>query len=155
MNPANRITVEEFRRLPEEPGKRFELDDGKLAAKPSLTFRQSFIRQQIAEHLRDFVKKHRLGEITLGTDFRLCPKTVRNPDIAFVTTQHLKSIDIDVSPAPGAPALAIEIFSPEHSLEDLMARISSVSDGGTPGPPAGWVVWPGLPLMEGHDTTAT
>ena len=74
MNPANRITVEEFRRLPEEPGKRFELDDGKLAAKPSLTFRQSFIRQQIAEHLRDFVKKHRLGEITLGTDFRLCPK---------------------------------------------------------------------------------
>jgi len=79
MNPANRITLEEFLRLPEEPGKRFELDEGKLAAKPSLTFRQSFIRRQIAEHLRDFVKKHRLGEITLGTDFRLGQKRFVSP----------------------------------------------------------------------------
>jgi len=50
-DPTNRITVEEFLKLPEEPGKRFELDEGKLAANPSLTFRQSLIRQQIAEHL--------------------------------------------------------------------------------------------------------
>jgi Uma2 family endonuclease len=152
MNPTTRITIEEYLRLPEEPGKRFELDEGTLVAKPTLTFRQSLIRQQIAERLRDFVKKHRLGEITLGTDFCLGPKTVRNPDIAFVTTEHLKNIDIDISPAPGAPALVIEVVSPDHSVDDLMAKIRQYLAAGSR---AVWMVYPGDRLVEIHDAAGT
>ncbi|MBZ5525668.1 MAG: Uma2 family endonuclease [Acidobacteriia bacterium] len=81
MNPTIRVSFEEFLRLQEEPGKRFELDEGRLVMEPSPTFRHNRIRHKIADQLRKFVNAHRLGEITEETDFQLGPETVRNPDL--------------------------------------------------------------------------
>jgi Uma2 family endonuclease len=95
---------------------------------------------------------HRLGEITMGTDFRLGSGTVRNPDVAFVTAQHLKSIDIDRSPVTGAPALAVEVVSPSNSAEDMMAKVRQYLAAGSL---AVWVVYPRLRLVEVHDAAGT
>jgi len=46
----------------------------------------------MARQLAKFVADHRLGEITVEMDFRLGPETVRDPDVAFVTNQHLDPI---------------------------------------------------------------
>jgi Uma2 family endonuclease len=151
MSTTTRVSFEEFIKLPED-GRHYELDEGKLVMEPSATFRHNFIRDQIAGHLRKFVKEHRLGRITVETDFRLGPETVRNPDVAFITEQHRRKIDIDRTPVPGAPALAVEVVSPSNSAEDMMAKIRQYLAAGSL---AVWVVYPGLRLVEVHDAAGT
>ena len=90
---------------------------------PSPTFRHNRIRHRIADQLRKFVSAHGLGEITEESDFRLGPETVRNPDVAFVTANHLKNIDIDRSPVGGAPALAVEVISPGDLVSELNQKL--------------------------------
>jgi len=152
MSTTTRVSFEEFLKLPEEDGKHYELDEGKLVMEPSATFRHNFIRDQIAAHLRRFVKEHRLGRITAESGFRLGPQTVRNPDVAFITEQHRKKIDIDRTPILGAPALAVEVVSPSNSAEDMMAKIRQYLAAGSQ---AVWVIYPGLRLVEVHDAAGT
>jgi Uma2 family endonuclease len=81
MSSTTRLTFQQFVELPEEPGKRFELDRGELIVEPSPTFRHNVIRDRIARHLREFVMTHSLGAVTVEKDFRLDSDTVRNPDV--------------------------------------------------------------------------
>jgi Uma2 family endonuclease len=150
MGATTRVSFEEFVKLPEEDGKHYELDEGQLVMEPSPTFRHNFVRDQIADHLRRFVKAHRLGRVTVETDFRLGPEIVRNPDVAFVTAQHRQSIDIDRSPVSGAPALAVEVASPSNSAEDMVAKVRQYLAAGSL---AVWVVYPRLRLVEVHDAS--
>lgn len=73
MVTATHLTFEEFQNLPEEDGKRYELDGGELLMEPSPTFLHNRIRRRIADCLSEFVEEHQLGEITFETDFRLGP----------------------------------------------------------------------------------
>src|SRR5260370_11954286 len=114
MGITTRITFQEFENLPEQEGVRYELDEGELLMEPSPTFRHNRIRERIAKRLSEFVQTHRIGEITVEMDFRLGPDTVRNPDVAYVTLEHLRTIDIDRSPVDGAPALPIELVPPRN-----------------------------------------
>ena len=65
---------------------------------PSPTFLHNRIRDRVAMRLSEFVKVHRLGEVIVEMDFRLAYDTVRNPDVAFVTVEHLRAIDVNRSP---------------------------------------------------------
>jgi len=149
MSTTTRVSFEEFLKLPEEDGKHYELDEGNLVMEPSPSFRHNRIRHRIADQLRKFVNAHGLGEITEESDFRLGPETVRNPDVAFVTADHLKNIDIDRSPVAGAPALAVEVVSPGNSAEDMLAKVRQYLAAGSL---AVWVVYPRLRLVEVHDS---
>src|SRR5260370_10287915 len=122
MGISNRITFQEFENLPEQEGVRYELDEGELLMEPSPTFRHNRIRERIARRLSEFVQTHRIGEITVEMDFRLGPDTVRNPDGAYVTLEHLRTIAIDRSPVYGAPALAIEVVSPSNLAQDMLKK---------------------------------
>ena len=94
MGTTTKLTFEEFQKLPEQEGRTYELDEGELLMEPSPTFLHNRIRDRIARRLTEFVETHQLGEITVETDFRLGPDTVRNPDVAFVTNEHLRRIDV-------------------------------------------------------------
>ena len=48
MGTTTKLTFEEFVQLPEEPGKRFELDEGDLIVEVSPTLRHNAIRDRIA-----------------------------------------------------------------------------------------------------------
>ncbi len=100
------LTFEQFEQLPEQEGITYELDEGELLMEPSPALRHNLIRQRIAMHLMQFVESHGLGVIVEEMDFRLGHNTVRNPDVAFITTEHLRKIDLDRSPVDGAFALA-------------------------------------------------
>ena len=78
-------------------------------------------------------------------DFRLGPEIVRNPDVAFVTNEHLRSIDVNRSPVEGAPELAVEVISPNNLAQDTLKKVSQFLAAGAK---AVWVVYPGLRLVE-------
>ena len=148
MGATTKLTYEEFLQLPEEPGKRFELDQGELIVEPSPTFRHNRIRDRISRHLGDFVSAHRLGAVTIENDFRLAPDVVRNPDVAFVATEPLSRMDIDSSPIEGVPNLAIEVISPSNSAQDMLTKIHQYLDAGCQ---AVWIFYPKLKAVEIHD----
>ncbi len=143
------LTFEEFERLPEEEGIRYELDEGILLMEPSPVFRHNVIRQRIATRLREFVESHHLGFVIEEMDFRLAPNTVRNPDIAFVTNEHLKKIDLDRTPVEGAPVLAIEVISPGNLAQDTVKKVHQYLSAGSQ---SVWLVYPALQLVEIHDS---
>lgn len=148
MGTITRLSFEEFLQLPDEPGKRYELDIGKLIIKQSLPLRHNRIRSRIARHLEDFVQKHQLGLVTIENDFRLSADTVRNPDVAFVTNERLSRMDVDRSPVDGVPDLAIEVISPKNSAQDMLKKVHQYLDAGCR---AVWVFYPNLKVVAVYD----
>lgn len=149
MGTTTKLTFEEFEKLPEQEGRKYELDEGELVMEPSPTFLHNRVRGRIARLLTEFVERRKLGEVIEEMDFRLDSDTVRNPDIAFVTADHLKRIDVNRSPVDGAPALAIEVISPTNSAEETARKIRQYLRAGCQ---SVWVVYPALKAVEIHST---
>jgi Uma2 family endonuclease len=82
-------------------------------------------------------------------DFRLGPDTVRNPDVAFMTQEHLSQTDIDRSPVEGAPVLAVEVVSPANRAEDMVKKTRQYLEAGAR---SVWIVYPKVRLSEIHST---
>jgi Uma2 family endonuclease len=149
MGATTKLTLHEWLQLPEREGIIYELDEGELLMEPSPTLRHNRIRDRIARRLADFVQLHRLGEVTVEMDFRLEPATVRNPDVAFISAEHLKRIDPDRSPLEGAPALAVEVVSPSNLAQDMLKKVSQYLLAGST---AVWVLYPSLRRVDIHET---
>lgn len=147
MGTTTRITFEEFQELPEREGAIYELDEGELLMEPSPALRHNLIRQRIAFKISEFAVFRRLGVVAEEMDFRIGPDTVRNPDVAFITVEHLKTIDLDQSPVNGAPALAVEVVSPGNSADDISKKTQQYL---RPGCRAVWVVYPKLRMVDVH-----
>lgn len=130
MSATTKLTFEEFLQLPEEAGKRFELDRGELIVEPSPTLLHNVVRFRIARHLQDFVRTHHLGLVTVENDFRLARDIVRNPDVAFVAPELLSRMDADRSPIDGVPDLAIEVVSPTNSAQDMLTKVHQYLEAG-------------------------
>jgi Uma2 family endonuclease len=150
MATTTKMNFEEFMRLPEREGPIYELDEGELLMEPSPTGRHNLIRKRIASRLDRFVQAHGLGLVFEEMDFRLGPDSVRNPDVAFVTTEHLKKLDLDRSPMEGAPALAIEVISPGNTAQDMRKKVRQYLEAGSC---SVWLVYPALRLAEIYDGT--
>ena len=150
MGATTKLTFEEFQKLPEREGTIYELDEGELLMESSLTLRHNLIRQRIAMRLMQFVESKRLGLVLEEMDFRLTPDTVRNPDVAFVTAEHVKKIDLDRSPVDGAPALAVEVISPSNSAQDVAKKKQQYLQAGCH---IVWIVYPSLRLVEIHSAS--
>jgi len=149
VGTTTRLTLAEYERLPEKEGTHYELDEGTLLMEPSPALRHNLIRQRIAVHLTEFVRAHQLGVVVEEMDFRLGTDTVRNPDVAFITADHLRNIDPDHSPAEGALALAVEVISPTNMAQDTAKKVRQYLDAGSH---AVWLVYPALRLIEVHDS---
>lgn len=144
---ATRLTFEEFQKLPECEGTIYELDEGELLIEPSPTLRHNLIRQRIALKLTQFLEPKNLGIVVEEMDFRLGPDSVRNPDVAFITNEHLKTVDLDRSPVDGAPVLAVEVISPSNSAQDMAKKTQQYLAAGSK---IVWIVYPSLRLVEIH-----
>ncbi len=150
MGAITKLTFEEFRNLPEREGVHYELDEGVLLLEAGLTLRHNLVRQNIAMRMMSFAESHHLGIVLEELDFRLAPETIRNPDVAFITREHLKSIGLDRWPIDGAPALAVEVISPTNTAQDMAKKTQQYLHGGSR---AVWIVYPSLRLVEVHSAT--
>lgn len=151
MGAITRLSFEEFQKLPEKEGVRYELDEGELLMEPSPTYIHNRIRDSIARRLTEFVETKGLGEVITEMDFRLQSSTVRNPDVAFVTAEHRRHIDVNRSPVDGAPALAIEVISKGNPAEDIAKKVRQYLRAGCR---SVWLVYPGLKRIEIHTLAA-
>jgi Uma2 family endonuclease len=150
MGTTTRLTFAEFETLPEKEGTRYELDEGTLLMEPSPALRHNLVRQRIAVQLTQFVRSHQLGLVVEEMDFRLGTDTVRNPDVAFISADHLRNVDPDDSPVEGSPALAVEVISPTNLAQDTAKKVRQYLEAGCH---AVWLVYPTLRLIEIHDAT--
>jgi len=138
------ISVEEYDALPEtENGVEYELSEGELIVLASPTLFHNRIRDDLLVRFRLFLGQHpELGEITSETDFQLAAKTVRRPDLAFISAVKLKSLD-PRKKLVFAPDLAIEIASPD---DDLRRRVQDYLAAGT----KVWALYPDARVARIH-----
>jgi Uma2 family endonuclease len=124
------LSVQDYAALEEPVGVRYELSNGELIVTPSASHFHNTIRDDLNGRLRAFVKQRKLGEVTCETDLVLVGEVVRRPDVAFIRADRLKGIDLDQSPLPVAPDLAIEIVSKNDRADDLMLKVSQYLEAG-------------------------
>ncbi|HEX5481711.1 MAG TPA: Uma2 family endonuclease [Terriglobia bacterium] len=133
------LTVQDYAALEEPVGVRYELSNGELIVTPSASQFHNRKRDDFNSFLWAFVKERKLGEVTSETDLILAEDIVRRPDVAFIRADRLKGIDLDQSPLPVAPDLAIEIVSKNDRADDLMLKVSQYLQAGAK---AVWLMYP-------------
>lgn len=136
MGVKTLMTRAEFERLPDD-GQRHELDHGELVSMPPASDEHGDVCAEIVRVLRNFAKAHSLGRVYAGeTGFLLAPDTVRVPDVAFVKQPRA---ELRRSFFPGAPDLAVEVYSPSESIPQLMRKVRQYLQAGCR---LVWVVYP-------------
>jgi Uma2 family endonuclease len=130
MATKSLLTVEEFDQLPEREDVTYELDEGELIIMARPRPRHNLVRENLAYHLGALVRQRNLGSILLETEFQLSEDTVRIPDIAFLTTERMRDIDLDRL-IEGAPTLAVEVVSPTDLAEDLTRKVDQYIKAGS------------------------
>src|SRR5690348_3830527 len=119
------LRVEDYAALDEPEGVRYELSEGELIVTPSPNYFHNKIRDEFNALLRAFVKSEKLGGSVISEmDFKLVGETVRRPDVAFISAERLRSIDLERNPLPVAPDLAIEVVSKNDRAADLLLKVS-------------------------------
>lgn len=116
------MSIAQYDALPEKEGVTYELNEGELVTVcPSPRLVHNRVRDEIGFRLREYVRAHQLGEVTLETDFKLSEGTVRVPDVAFILAHRLAGID-PRQRLEGAPDLAVEVASPTDDPDDLVLK---------------------------------
>jgi Uma2 family endonuclease len=133
------FSVEQYAALEEPAGLRYELSEGEIIVTPSPSYFHNDIRDELNARLRAFVKGRKLGGVTSETDVLLAGDTVRRPDVAFVSSERLRAMDLHKVPLPVAPDLVIEIVSENDRADDLLFKVRQYLTAGTS---AVWLFYP-------------
>ena len=138
------MTVEQFLALPED-GHRYELVHGELVEVASGTGRHGLTRDNIMVALRPIVMRAG-GLVLTENDFQLGPDTVVRPDVAVLVASQVSYCDVDRTPVPFAPELAVEVVSANDKVEDVFGKALEYLSAGAR---QVWVFVP-RPLREVH-----
>ncbi len=112
------MTAEEFAQLNTAETEDYELVNGKGVPLSSGTPLHNLIWDKLAQAIRTHLIKHPIGGAIGGTDCRIDSGTVRRPDLSIFLGQKWKQLDLNQTPVPFAPDIAVEVLSPsEHNLE--------------------------------------
>ena len=125
------FSIEQYERLPDEPGYRVELSRGLLVREPQPGALHGEVTGRLYIALHAYVSKHDLGLVTNQTGFELSaiPRTVRGPDVAFIRRNRLPA-NIPIGFWQLAPDLAVEVASPANSLADLQEKTIEYFEAG-------------------------
>jgi Uma2 family endonuclease len=142
---TNAITAEEFFEMSDIG--RAELIDGEIIRMSPTGGEHGNVALNIAAILRQFVNQHKLGRVFAAeTGFKLAPRRVRAPDIAFVRADRLAG-GIPASFFDGPPDLAVEVVSPSDRWPDVTEK---VEDWLARGARSCWVVDPKTRVVIVH-----
>ena len=134
-------TAEEVERMGDARGN-FELVRGELVAVSPAGGAHGILALELAVALRSHVRDRRLGRVYAdGTGFVLArnPETMRGPDVAFVSRERDPALGKHDGFIPCAPDLAVEIVSPDNTLNELFDKAAEYLAAGTT---VVWVVDP-------------
>lgn len=133
------LTVKDYAALDEPEGVRYELSNGELIVTPSASPFHNKIRDRLTARLQAFLDIEKLGDVYSETDMKLVGEVIRRPDVAFIRAHRLEGVDLDQSPLPVSPDLAIEIVSKNDRADDLLLKVSQYLEAGAQ---AVWLIYP-------------
>ncbi len=143
MATGTLLTVKDYTALDEPAGMRYELSNGELIVTPSASHFHNKICDRFVARFYASPQLEKFGEMTSETDMKLVGDVVRRPDVAFIRKGRLEGVDVDQSPLPVAPDLAIEIVSKNDRADDLMLKVSQYLEAGAK---AVWLMYPNTHL---------
>lgn len=135
------VTAAELERMP-QPDAHVELVKGEIVTMPPAGYEHGEIALAVGSLLREFVRRHKLGKTYAAeTGFILSrhPDTVRAPDAAFVTAARAAQQTRRQGFFDGAPDLAVEVVSPEDTVDEIDTKVLEYLQAGTK---LVWVVHP-------------
>lgn len=114
------MTVEQFRQLPEEQFRHYELRHGELVKVTPPKFKHYRIQNRLVDVLRSIVPSGAFVGMEFG--FRALPEhELREADVAYVTKKRFEAIDPEDN-LHGAPDLMIEVLSPSNTAAEMNER---------------------------------
>jgi Uma2 family endonuclease len=121
--PRHRLTVDEYRALPDDPLYRDELVRGWLVREPRPGEEHGWVTAKLAHYLTQAVDEEHPGRVLTDSGFLLeqDPPTVRGPDVSFISARR--------APAPVrgfphmAPDLAVEVLSPGNRAREMREKV--------------------------------
>src|ERR1041385_4193576 len=115
---TNLMTVEEFRKLPEDSGPVYhELRHGELVAVTRPKFKHHLIQSRLRDRLKAIAPPGVFVEYEVA--FRALPEhELRVADVAFIAPERVAQIDPDDN-LHGAPDLVIEVLSPSNTAAEI------------------------------------
>jgi Uma2 family endonuclease len=146
--PRKVWTEAELQALPED-GFNHELVNGEIVMSPKNDFFHGFVSIRLSAALLAFAERRRLGTVLdSSTGFRMNNLNVRAPDISYVTGARLKALGFKVSSRhffPGAPDLAVEVLSLNHTRKEINERLKDFFSSGTR---LAWIIDPEKKRVE-------
>jgi Uma2 family endonuclease len=142
-----RLTIDEYRALPNDDRYRCELVRGYVVREPRPNNEHGFLVMKLGHYLLEFVEANRAGMVVCESGFVLehSPPTVRGPDVAFIARARL------LHPLAGyveaAPDIAVEVLSPSNRARDMRAKVAEYFAAGAR---LVWVVDPRLRTVTVH-----
>jgi Uma2 family endonuclease len=140
--PTKTYSVEEFMALSEN-GKRYELVEGELVDMGQPGEEHGRISKRLDNKLTAHVEANNLGSLYITTGFRLAPKTVRAPDLAFISASRPVAKSREAIAV--APDLAVEVISPSDKWSDIIEKVREYQ---TVGVRLIWLVDPYTPSVH-------
>jgi len=120
-------TEADYFRLPES-NRIIELSEGRLIISPSPTNQHQEILFKLALLVGNHVFSNNLGKVLMSPmDVRLRKGIIRQPDIIFMSNEHLDRI---TNKRWGIPDLAIEVTSPGTKKEDRKDKYAEYEKAG-------------------------
>ncbi len=126
------FTYDDYLKLPEEPGFRFEILEGILVKEPSPTTQHQRVLRELGRQLMTFFDDYDPeGEIFFAPlDVTLTPVNVLQPDILFVSGERR---DIMLEERIDGPCdLVVEIMSPANRRKDRLQKMEIYRKAGIP-----------------------
>ena len=125
MIATAKMTGAEFDALPYEEGRQWELLEGDLIDVPSPTLRHQRIVGKLLTSLNICLNNEQQGECFPDVEFAFAPNVRLRPDLAVLLKAKWHSFDIDLSPVPGPPDIAIGIISPSERAGDSARKVKT------------------------------
>lgn len=111
-----------------ETNRIIELSKGRLIISPSPTPKHQKISLNLSFLFINYVRSHKLGELAYAPlDVRLWEDNIRQPDIAFMSNEHLDRITEELW---GIPDLVVEILSKGTAKADKEEKFQEYEKAG-------------------------
>jgi len=136
----------QFDALPYEEGRRMELLEGELVEVSSPTPRHQAIVRRILIALQQYLGKEK-GAAFPDLEFALSDLLRLRPDVCILLGQKAREMDLDRTPVPGAPDIAIEVISPTERASESHDKIRAYLRNGVN---EAWQVFPKSQIVEIH-----
>ncbi|MGI6436328.1 MAG: Uma2 family endonuclease [Syntrophomonadaceae bacterium] len=123
IEPAKKLTYQDYLLLPEEPGYRYEILQGELLKEPSPSVLHQRVSRRLQRILEDYFEKNDPEGETFDAplDVTFHDVTVVQPDLFYVAGEQ-KQIIQDAR-IDGPPALVVEILSAFSGRKDRVQKM--------------------------------